>query len=119
MLILSYKAYHKYDSCCGVEVRVSRNNTVTVILTELPENPGIIIDYLIEHVATLIYKEYLRDMPVESIVWVKHKPGRPEEDKSPPEESYDQALLVWNGETFNSPRWVSLSKSDWHFYGLP
>jgi len=77
-------------------------------LTELPENPGIILAYLIEHVATLICNEYLRDMPVESIIWVKHKPGRPGRDKSPPEESYDQGLFVWNGETFNSPRWVSL-----------
>lgn len=37
-------------------------------LTELPENPGIILAYLIEHVATLICNEYLRDMPVESII---------------------------------------------------
>jgi hypothetical protein len=119
MLILSFKAYHKYDSCCGVEVRVNRNNTVTVILTELPDNPGIIVDYLIEHLATLIYKEYLMDLPVESIIWLKHKPGRPEGDERPPEESYVQALLVWNGETFNSPRWVLLPRSDWHLYGLP
>jgi hypothetical protein len=116
MRILSYKAYHKYDSFCGVEVNGNSNNTITVILTELPDNPGIIVEYLIEHVATLIYREYLRDMPVESIIWVKHKPGR---DTGPPEESYDQALLVWNGETFNSPRWVSLPRRDWHLYSLP
>jgi hypothetical protein len=119
MLILSYKAYHKYDSCCGLELRVNRNNTVTVILTELRDNPGITLVYLIEHVTTLIYNEYLRDIPVESIIWVKHKPRMPEGDKSAPEESYDQALLVWNGETFNSPRWVSLPRRDWHLYGLP
>jgi len=119
MVILSYKAYHKYDSSCGVEVRVNRNKTVTVILTELPDNPGIIVDYLIEHVATLIYREYLRDRPAESIVWVKHKTGGHGGDRGRPEESFAQALLVWNGETFNAPRWVSLQKSDWQLYGLP
>jgi hypothetical protein len=43
MLILSYKAYHKYDSSCGPEIRINRNNTITVILTELPNNPGITV----------------------------------------------------------------------------
>jgi hypothetical protein len=74
MLILSYKAYHKYDSSCGLEIRINRNNTITVILTELPNNPGITVTYLIEHVATLIYSEYLKSVPVENIIWLKRDP---------------------------------------------
>ncbi len=118
MFILSYKAYHKFDSSCGLDIRVNRNNTVTVILTELPDNPGITVTYLIEHLATLIYKEYLRVSPVESIIWVKHDPEILRGDKRIAEESYKQALLVWNGETFSSLRWVSLPRKDWKVYGL-
>ena len=118
MLILSYKAYHKYDSSCGLEIRINRNNTVTVILTELPNNPGITVTYLMEHVATLIYNEYLRSVPVENIIWLKHDPEIRHDDKRIAEESYKQALLVWNGDTFGSPRWIALPSEDLELYGI-
>jgi hypothetical protein len=118
MLILSYKAYHKYDSSCGLEIRINRNNTVTVILTELPDNPGITVTYLIEHIATLIYKEYLRNVPVENIIWLTYDPQIRHEDKRIAEGSYRQALLAWNGETFGSPRWILLPSEDLELYGI-
>ena len=118
MLILSYKAYHKYDSSCGLDIRINRNNTVTVILTELPDNPGITVTYLIEHIATLIYKEYLRHVPVENIVWLTYDPAIRHEDRRIAEESYKQALLLWNGETFGSPRWIPLPSEDLELYGI-
>jgi hypothetical protein len=118
MLILSYKAYHKYDSSCGLEIRINRNNTITVILTELPSNPGITVTYLIEHVATLIYCEYLRGVPAENIIWLKRDPEIRHGDKKIAEGSYKQALLVWNGQTFGSPRWISLPSEDWERYGI-
>jgi len=118
MYILSYKAYHKYESSCGLDIKINRNNTVTVILTELPNNPGITVTYLIEHIATLIYNEYLRSVPVENIIWITYDPEIHHEDKKIAEDCYKQALLVWNGETFASPRWILLPREDLELYGI-
>ncbi|MGE5239070.1 MAG: hypothetical protein ACM3ON_09730 [Chloroflexota bacterium] len=118
MRILTYKAYHKYESSCGLEVKVNDNNTVTVIFTELPDNPGVSVGHLVEHVATLIYREYLSDVPVGHIVWLTHDLGMTTEGRRIVDESYEQVLLMWNGETFGSPRRVPLARREWELCGL-
>jgi len=102
MKVIHYRGFHGFKSKCGLEIKKTADG-VTVVFTELPDNPGTSVTNFIEHLATLVYTHVLKDCPLESIRWVEHYPAT-----SFREETYDEVTLDWNGQRFVNPRWKRL-----------
>lgn len=102
MFTLHYKGYFKCKSKCQLEFK-RNNNKVTVIFTELPDNPGTSITNMISSLASRIVYEYLLEEPIKNIQWIEHFPAR-----GNIEESFDEVHLTWNGIQFSNPKWQRL-----------
>jgi hypothetical protein len=101
--IFYYKGYGLHPSKCGLKI-VKETENVTVILTELTDNPGTSVTNCIEEIATQVYQQFLKDTPVEKIRWIEHYPP-----SGIFEETFDEVVLDWDGEKFSHPRWRRLS----------
>jgi len=97
--IFSYLGLGLYKSRCGLKI-VRENDRVTVILTELPDNPGTSVTNCVEEIATQVYHRFLKGTPIDKIRWIEHYPPRGEW-----EETFDEVSFDWDGETFSHPRW--------------
>lgn len=95
--VFKFKGIGTCDSYCGVEI-MRRGRAATVILTELPDNPGTSVTNAIENIATLIYKERLSDMAADAITWIEHYPQR---EKIA--ETHDRVILQWEP---SMPHWL-------------
>lgn len=105
MIVYHYKGFHGFPSKCGVDI--VKHDTFTVILTELPDNPGTSITNMIETLATIIYHQFLNGVPVEKIIWIEHYPPSIHR-----EETFDEVTFEWDGKYFFSPRWKRISPSE-------
>lgn len=105
MFIYNYKGYWGFDSKCGVEIKRD-NDKVTVILTELPDNPGTSVTNMIEHLATMIYHQFLKDVLVENITWIEHY------IESFAGETFDKVKMEWDGQRFKNPKWERIKKKE-------
>ena len=106
--ILHYLGYGECHSKCGYEIK-DFGGEITVILTELKDNPGTSVTNKVEFIASLIYSKYLSDKPVSDIKWIEHYPRR-----GKIEETFDLVELTWLVEKkmFITPRWSRLSKQE-------
>lgn len=97
-----YKGFWNCDSKCGLEIKRD-NEKATVILTELKDNPGASITSIIEGIATLVYKQFLSDIPVENITWIERSP--PSRRVRRNWETLTIVSMDWNGKEFRNPKW--------------
>lgn len=115
MKIFHYKGYHNCDSKCGVSI-IGGDNDTTVVLTELPDNPGTSVTNFVEGIATAVVRELLPRFPIHKIKWVDHyfavKPLQPE--------TFDNVKLDWDGGRavaerdgqFHNPEWSPMDKEE-------
>ena len=107
MKIFHYKGYGVHPSKCGVSI-IGGDDGKTVVLTELPDNPGTSVTNFAEGIATAVKHELLPDFPFYKIKWVEHyfavKPLFPE--------SFDRVSLTWDKDAFHNARWTSLDKEE-------
>lgn len=107
-------------SFCGLDVLSSGPDSATVIITELPGNPGTPVRDFFENLATLLYRnkiQFLKIVPTQ-IVWIEHHPGPEGDHAAGDDETYEQVVMHWDGERFHSPVRVSIPHSDWTRYRL-
>lgn len=56
---------------CRMKMKISPERTV-VMLTELPDNPGVALLNIIEELAAAIHNRLLKFKPPEEIIWIEH-----------------------------------------------
>lgn len=62
---------HQPDSACGVSVFLSSANTKpTVVVTELPDNPGVPVGQAFAAAANKVARAYLKGLSLDNIDWV-------------------------------------------------
>jgi hypothetical protein len=105
-----------HQNVYGVEVYRGKDGSLTVVLSEIPENhAGTSITNAIEHVATDVLRGLLEHNVIadpNAIVWIEHYPDRQtlgyasadanDKENAP---TWDRVHLHWNGERYCSPRW--------------
>ncbi len=117
--VFRFKGMGVHDSRCGVQI-IQRDGAATVILTELPDNPGTSVTNAIEDIATLIYKERLADLAADAITWIEHYPQR-----GKIAETHDRVILQWEPSTphwqggrvagtgkFSHPTWMPMKREE-------
>jgi hypothetical protein len=97
----SYKGLFGYPSKCGLGIETAQDK-VRVTLTELLDNEGTSITNIIEHLATMVYHQFLYGIEVTRIQWIEHYPACEEFDS---EETFDEVEMLWDDERFSSPKW--------------
>ena len=104
---------------CAIEALKLRDGRVTVIATELRDNPGMSITNAAEYVATELC-QYLGVDPVH-LVWIEHY-GYPA-PAGFPKRTYDLVTFarITPGESrfFHEPTWRVMKEADWQSLGLP
>jgi len=98
MQILHYKGFWNCDAKCGLEIKRDKDKII-VILTELDDNPGTSVTNMVEQLATMVYHQFLKGIPIENITWIEHYP------KTSFGETFDRVTMNWNGKEFSNPKW--------------
>lgn len=80
------------DSRCGVRA-VTLYDRLTVILSELPDNPGTPITVRVEMIATLLSAERFAGQEPTVLRWVEHYPP---DDRKFPQETFDWIEFDYN-----------------------
>lgn len=115
-----YKGVGRTKSICGLDVIKTGPDKLTIVLSELPGNPGTPVSDFFEELATILYDTqiiYLKIGP-EEITWIEHVPEGAGGGEDIAEERYDQVILEWDGRRFGSPRWVTIPRDRWREYRL-
>lgn len=109
MNIYHYEGWNKRPAKCGLEY-IRQKDSVMVVLTELNDNPGTSVTNMVEHLATMIFNEHLKDdYTPEQVQWVEHYPDRGGTPEHPMfAESWDMVTMKWDGEKFSKPEWKHL-----------
>jgi hypothetical protein len=91
-------------SFCGLSLLRTGPEAVTVVLTELPTNPGTPVSGIFENLATHLFETRIvfLKVPPEGIVWIEHLTA--DESVKPVREECCQVMLEWDGKRFHSPR---------------
>ncbi len=98
--IFPYKPSH---SGIHAKCRVRIYPPPVVVVTELPDNPGMSVTNYAEELATLILQEHGLDAL--RTVWIEHYPAWAEEDRP---ETFDLVRFTWDGERYTRPEWRRL-----------
>jgi len=101
-----FKGFWGCDSKCGVAIE-RIDEKVKVTLTELPDNKGTSVTNMVENLATMVYHQFLHEVPVDNIQWIEHYPanGRLRE-----EASFSEVKMLWDDERFSHPEWKHIKK---------
>jgi len=86
---------------CGLKI-LAHKLGITVILTELPDNPGMSVTNAVEEIATQVHRQKLPNVKPDSIRWI--------ERYIEPEETFDEVLFSFNGKEFVVRDWRHLGK---------
>ena len=86
-------------SLCDVEILPKRNGCYVIIFTELENNTGNSAINNFEDLATALYHERLRYVPVTNLEWVSHY------KKDGLREHFSQVKMEWDGQAFLNPQW--------------
>jgi hypothetical protein len=107
-----YEGVGGSKSFCGLEVIASGADSATVILTELPGNPGTPVREFFAELATIIYKSRLVFLKIapERVVWIERRPAGGIEGRADSDERIDQVVLQWDGKRFHSPVRVAIPR---------
>ncbi len=115
-----YSGRNGAKSFCGLDILSSGPDSATVIITELPGNPGTPVRDFFEQLATLLYLnriQFLKIVPAQ-IVWIEHHQGTEVNDVTGSDETYEQVIMHWDGKRFHSPARVPVPKHDRTRYRL-
>ena len=97
----SHLGFWASQSKCSLDIE-KKNNKIKVILTEPPDNKGTSITNVYEHLATMIYHQFLFKTSIKNIEWFEHYP---ENKKTNHEETLDRVEMLWDDERFSNPKW--------------
>lgn len=90
-----------HESICDVKIA---DDGHTVMVTELPDNPGTSITNAAENLANEICKRY--GISHKDLVWIEHYPPCDKWD-----ETFDLVKFEYSPSAgFHSPRWIRISK---------
>lgn len=92
---------------CGLRI-FPRTGKKVVILSEMDSNTGISVTNDIEHLATLVLRDY--DLHPNFTIWIEHY--SPHSYRHTPDdelETYDLIQFNWNDNRFSAPRWCRLT----------
>ena len=111
MNIYHYEGFNKRPAKCGLEF-IKEEGRVTVIMTELDDNPGTSVTNMVELLATKIYNEHLKDnYAIDQVQWIEHYPERSHmPGKNMIEETWDEVKMKWDGKKFEHPKWKHLKE---------
>jgi hypothetical protein len=101
-----FKGLHGCPSKCSWEIHEDKGR-ITVIFSERDDNPGTSVTNFIEHLATMVYNQFLKKYPAASICWIEHYPERRIGRRLEPA-TFDQVMLSWDGSKFSGPKWRRL-----------
>jgi hypothetical protein len=110
-----YEGLGGCKSYCGLEVIGTGIDSATVILTEIPGNPGTPVGDFFAELATIIYKGrlvFLKVVP-ESIVWIERHPAGDTDGRSDTGQHVEQVMMQWDGKRFHSPVRVAIPRETW------
>ncbi|MBE9170866.1 hypothetical protein IQ238_26255 [Pleurocapsales cyanobacterium LEGE 06147] len=112
MNIFSYKVRsNRCPAKCGVEVTLCKKSAV-VVVTELPNNPGMSICNGFEDLFLQVCEFYKLDPA--SVLWIEHwgvwnyKEGAPYDRD---EEEWCKVEFDWDGKSARNPRWMPVTAS--------
>lgn len=97
-----------YSSKCGLDIEKTHDK-VKVTLTELLDNEGTSVTNIIEHLATMVYHQFLYGIEVTNIRWLEHYPACEEFGS---EETLDEVKMLWDDERFSKPEWKRIKVGD-------
>lgn len=109
MEIYTYFGLEGVASRCGLEIRRHDAGGATVILTELPDNPGTAFRNLAATLATRLRAARLADLAPMQICWIEHCPGR-----GLREATFDELTLSWDpaAQAYRAPAWRRLTPDE-------
>lgn len=99
------------ESVCQVDIFGFGTDCPTVILTELPTNPGISVTNAVERLATRIYREWFQPTGVnpKAIRWIDHYGRTPRFPEMWHEVTFDFAL---DAHEYGVPRWRRMARPE-------
>ncbi len=109
MEIYRYPGLWDLPARCGVEILRHDTGGATVILTELPDNPGSSVTNLAATLATRLRAARLADLAPAQIRWIEHYPARGQR-----EATFDELTLTWDpaARTYRAPAWRRLTPDE-------
>jgi hypothetical protein len=102
---------NRYVAECGLEIHRGKNSTI-VIITELPDNPGMSICNAFEDLFLQVVEAY--NLDPERIMWIEHweiwkvSEGAPYDRE---EEDWHRVEFDWDGDRATNPRWSFVTAS--------
>lgn len=101
-------------SFCGLTLLRSGAEAMTVLITELPTNPGSRASDIFERLATHLFESRIVFLkaPPERIVWIEHLPAEESADPELSGGTYSQVVLEWDGGKYHSPKRVPLTAEE-------
>lgn len=123
--ILQFKGYHGGDSECGLKVWGFKNSyqdpkpsRYVVLMTQLPDNPGLSVTNGVEIIAMEVMNAYLRQVDPKTITWIEHYPPRGNSVSTRIEETFDLVRLRFDGRQFRNDGWTHLVEADLKTLGI-
>lgn len=101
----SYWGNDVNPSICDVQILPQQNGCYAIIFTELEHNTGGSAINYFERLATELYHERLRYVPIENLKWYSHY-------KKDLRDRFSQVKMDWDGRTFVNPRWGPAKPED-------
>lgn len=109
MEIYPYSGLGGFLGRCGLTILRHDTGGATVILTELPDNPGTSVTNLAATLATRLRAARLADLAPMQIRWIEHYPGRGQR-----EATFDELTLIWDpaARAYRAPAWRRLTPDE-------
>ena len=111
MKIFTYKLNRRRDAQCGLEIYRGRSSTI-VIVTELPNNPGMSICNAFEDLILQVSTAYNLDPG--QLLWIEHWQAWKVSEGAPydrEEEDWHRVFFDWDGTRATNPRWSFVTAS--------
>jgi hypothetical protein len=106
----TYRINNGSFGICGVEV-FRRRGRLTVVFTELHDNPGLSVTNCYEYLATDIVIGLIEEGMIEeptTVRWIEHYEAWPARGRLWARDTWDEVTLDWDGTQFHTPTWRKL-----------
>lgn len=109
--ILVYRPWTGVEARCRVRI-FRRSNCAVVIVSEVPDNPGMSVTNPAEVIATQVVRE--SGLDPRTTLWIEHYPDRKRPAQHDPvfQETWDLVTFQWDGQEARHPRWRRLEKNE-------
>jgi hypothetical protein len=109
--IFSYRvSSNRVEAQCTIEIY--RGKSDLIIVSELPNNPGMSICNAFEELFLQVVKAY--DLRPEKLLWIEHWEAWKVTDGAPydrEEEEWSKVIFDWDGRRASNPRWQYVSQT--------